>query len=112
MRWGERAQLQLAFDVRSGSAPRVKALSCWRHTLHSSTALPDGTPPAHLPLPGAPLQAYGISLGTMMCQRLLDAGAPGLHMYTLNLEKTAVAILENVGLIQRQPAAAENGATA
>ena len=60
------------------------------------------------------VKAYGISLGTMMCQRLLDAGAPGLHLYTLNLDKTAVAILENVGLVPRAPAAepATNGATA
>ncbi len=43
------------------------------------------------------LQAYGISLGTMMCQRLVAGGVPGLHMYTLNLERSAVAILENVG---------------
>lgn len=50
------------------------------------------------------VKAYGISLGTMMCQRLLQAGVPGLHMYTLNLEKTAVEILKNVGLIEREEA--------
>ncbi|PSC68978.1 5,10-methylenetetrahydrofolate reductase [Micractinium conductrix] len=49
------------------------------------------------------VKAFGISLGTMMCQRLLDGGAPGLHMYTLNLERSAVAILENVGLIPKAP---------
>lgn len=56
------------------------------------------------------VKAYGISLGTMMAQRLLAAGIPGLHMYTLNLERSAVAILENVGLIKREPK--ENGAAA
>ena len=35
------------------------------------------------------VKAYGISMGTFMCQRLLSAGAPGVHMYTLNLEKAA-----------------------
>ncbi|KAG7666898.1 hypothetical protein Ndes2526B_g09640 [Nannochloris sp. 'desiccata'] len=49
------------------------------------------------------IKAYGISLGTLMCERLLAAGAPGLHMYTLNLDKSAVAILRHVKLI---PAAA------
>eukprot|EP00889_Picochlorum_renovo_P004290 jgi/Picre1/31320/NNA_006673.t1 len=44
-------------------------------------------------------KAFGVSLGTQMCQRLLAAGVPGLHMYTLNLDKSAVGILKNVGLI-------------
>lgn len=53
------------------------------------------------------VKAYGISLGTMMCQRLLAGGAPGVHMYTLNLERSAVAILENVGLIAKQQSLAD-----
>lgn len=53
------------------------------------------------------VKAYGVSLGTMMCQRLLAEGAPGLHMYTLNLDKTAVGILRNVGQV---PAAPQEGA--
>ncbi|KAK9806544.1 hypothetical protein WJX73_009540 [Symbiochloris irregularis] len=47
------------------------------------------------------LKNLGIDLGTAMCKRLLDAGAPGLHMYTLNLERSAVSILENLGLISK-----------
>ena len=31
----------------------------------------------------------------------MDAGTPGLHMYTLNLERSAVSILEQLGLIDR-----------
>jgi methylenetetrahydrofolate reductase (NADPH) len=45
------------------------------------------------------IKAYGVSVGTMMCERLLSAGVPGLHMYTLNLDKTAVAILRHVKLL-------------
>lgn len=52
------------------------------------------------------VKAYGISMGTMMCQRLLAAGVPGLHMYTLNLDRSAVSILRNVGLIAPEPEAA------
>ena len=35
------------------------------------------------------------------CRKMLDAGTPGLHMYTLNLERGAVSILEKLGLIDR-----------
>ncbi|GIL46045.1 hypothetical protein Vafri_3133 [Volvox africanus] len=42
---------------------------------------------------------FGIDLGVKMCRRLLDAGTPGVHMYTLNLERSAVAILERLGFI-------------
>lgn len=47
------------------------------------------------------VKKLGIQLGTQMCRRLLDSGAPGLHMYTLNLERSALAILENLGLIKK-----------
>lgn len=46
-----------------------------------------------------------MDLGTSMCKRILEAGlpgVPGLHMYTLNMEASAVAILENLGLISDQ----------
>ena len=44
---------------------------------------------------------FGIDLGTRMCKRILDSGTPGLHMYTLNTERSSVAILENLGLINK-----------
>ncbi len=47
------------------------------------------------------VKAYGIELGTQMCRRLLEAGTPGLHMYTLNLENASVSILQNLGLIEK-----------
>lgn len=45
------------------------------------------------------VKAYGIQLGVDMCKQLLEAGVPGLHMYTLNLERSAVSILEQVGVL-------------
>lgn len=46
------------------------------------------------------VKRIGVELGVRMCQKLLEAGAPGLHLYTLNLEKAAVSILEKLGLVE------------
>lgn len=52
------------------------------------------------------LQAFGIDVVTQMCADLLDAGAPGLHFYTLNQAKASEAIWNNLGLTRKQKAAA------
>ena len=36
---------------------------------------------------------YGIHLGTEMCRKILANGINTLHLYTLNMEKSALAIL-------------------
>lgn len=36
---------------------------------------------------------YGIHLGTEMCKKILANGIKTLHLYTLNMEKSALAIL-------------------
>ena len=48
------------------------------------------------------VKAFGVDLGVKMCRRLLEAGTPGLHMYTLNLESAAVGILEQLGLVNKK----------
>ncbi|GAB2227843.1 hypothetical protein Droror1_Dr00009670 [Drosera rotundifolia] len=46
------------------------------------------------------VRAYGIHLGTEMCKKILANGIKQLHLYTLNMEKSALAILMNLGLIE------------
>ncbi|KAK4788739.1 hypothetical protein SAY86_020058 [Trapa natans] len=43
---------------------------------------------------------YGVHLGTEMCKKILANGIKTLHLYTLNMEKSALAILMNLGLIE------------
>ena len=40
------------------------------------------------------IQAIGLDVVTTLCRELLDAGAPGLHFYTLNRSQTPLAILD------------------
>ncbi|KAK4482591.1 hypothetical protein RD792_009755 [Penstemon davidsonii] len=46
------------------------------------------------------VRAYGIHLGTEMCKKIMASGIRTLHLYTLNMDKTALAILANLGLIE------------
>ncbi|XP_059445967.1 methylenetetrahydrofolate reductase (NADH) 2-like [Corylus avellana] len=46
------------------------------------------------------VRAYGIHLGTEMCKKILAHGIRTVHLYTLNMEKSALAILMNLGLIE------------
>ncbi|GFQ02755.1 probable methylenetetrahydrofolate reductase [Phtheirospermum japonicum] len=46
------------------------------------------------------VRAYGIHLGAEMCKKIMASGIRTLHLYTLNMEKSALAILMNLGLIE------------
>ncbi len=44
------------------------------------------------------IRAFGEDVITELCRHLLDAGAPGLHFYTLNQANATMAIWKNLGL--------------
>ena len=44
------------------------------------------------------IRAFGLDVTTALCRQLLDAGAPGLHFYTLNRAGPTCAIWERLGL--------------
>nr|CBX19675.1 methylenetetrahydrofolate reductase [Polytomella sp. Pringsheim 198.80] len=48
------------------------------------------------------IKNFGISYGVEMCRKVLAAGAPGVHLYTLNLERSAVGIVEKLGIMPEQ----------
>lgn len=43
----------------------------------------------------------GVEVAAEMCQALLDAGAPGLHFYTLNRSNSTLQVFRELGLDQR-----------
>lgn len=45
------------------------------------------------------LVEYGIQMGTEMCKKILAHGIKTLHFYTINRDRSALAILRNLGLI-------------
>ena len=44
------------------------------------------------------IKALGLEVVSKLCEGLLDAGAPGLHFYTLNQSKTTLQICRNLGI--------------
>ena len=60
-----------------------------------------GTLIARLETAGDEIEArreIAIDVATDLCRRLLDGGAPGLHIYALNRSEAVLRIVDNLGL--------------
>ncbi len=44
------------------------------------------------------IKAFGLDVVTELCARLLEAGAPGLHFYCMNMAGATCTIVERLGL--------------
>ena len=44
------------------------------------------------------IEAFGVDVVSALCEKLLEAGAPGLHFYTMNLTNPTLNICKNIGL--------------
>jgi hypothetical protein len=98
--WAQRLLVELGAMCLWLACPSA-ARRLWLFTVRGCVALLSQlrlpTPPTVLLL--NPTQNYGVELGVEMCRTLLAAGVPGLHMYTLNLERSAVGILSALGVL-------------
>ncbi len=54
----------------------------------------------------ASIQSLGNEVCTKLCAKLLEQGAPGLHIYTMNLAWPTMAIWKNLGLLDNADYAA------
>jgi methylenetetrahydrofolate reductase (NADPH) len=83
------AEVGADFPIVPGIMPILNLNSMRTMVRLSGREMPPETLARILPLeddPGA-LRAEGIRIATELCEQLLEAGAPGLHFYTLNRSK-------------------------
>ena len=50
------------------------------------------------PTTSTPARAIGVEVATDLSRRLLDAGAPGLHLYALNRSESVLRIVDGLGI--------------
>ena len=98
----EMAALGITKPILAGIMPITSLTSVQRMAQLSGYAVPDDI--VKLIEAGGDdrdeVRKRGIDLATELCRGLLDAGAPGLHFYTLNFSKATREIYTNLGLVK------------
>ena len=86
------------FPIIPGIMPILNLRSMQRMVEFSRRELPEEITARLTPYADEParLRAEGIAIATELCEALLDAGAPGLHFYTLNRSKATREIFANL----------------
>lgn len=81
-----------------GMMPIQSYSSFSRMTRYSGARVPDSVWDELNPIrdDDAAVKAYGVRLCSEMCKTLIEAGVPGFHFYTLNLEKSVLKILKDL----------------
>ncbi|CAN6291369.1 unnamed protein product [Urochloa humidicola] len=95
-------QIGITCPIVPGIMPINNYKGFLRMTGFCKTKIPDEITAALDPIKDneEAVKAYGVHLGTEMCKKILATGIKTLHLYTLNMEKSALAILMNLGLIE------------
>ena len=75
-----------------------------RRANFSNCKIPDGWTKALEPIKNddAAVKEVGKDLVAKMCQKILDAGIPFLHFYTMNLAQSTRMILEELGIVSSE----------
>ena len=96
----ELAALGCTTPVLPGVMPPLQVPGLIRMSTMNGSALPDALMARLEPVAGDTdaVRDIGIEVATELCRRLLDAGAPGVHLYALNRSYSALRIVENLGL--------------
>ncbi len=90
----------VTMPVIPGIMPIVNFPQIARFSAMCGATIPDWLRKRMEPLADDPaaMMAAGIEIATEQCRELVDAGAPGLHFYTLNKSAATLAIVGNLGL--------------
>ena len=98
----EMAALGIRKPIIAGIMPITSLVSVQRMAQLSGYAVPDDIV-RRIEAGGddrAEIRKRGIEVATELCRELLNAGAPGLHFYTLNFSKATREIYDNLGLVK------------
>jgi methylenetetrahydrofolate reductase (NADPH) len=86
--------------ILPGIMPLTNVSQIERFAVLSGTAFPDDLAARFHAIADDPaaVHALGVEAATALCQELLDGGAPGIHLFTLNRSTSAREIYTGLGL--------------